>query len=74
MAASRRRRPAPPAGAQIEFRSRHAGLTLMGLGWHAQFIDGRFTTDDPRTAEGIAREAEAHPEYGIAARRAEDAG
>lgn len=56
--------PRPPTP-RFRFRSEHAGLTLDGLGWHAQFRDGRFATDDERTAIGIVARAEQHPEYGI---------
>lgn len=50
---------------RFRFRSEHPGLTLLGLGWSAQFDGGRFATDDARTARGIARRADEHPEYGI---------
>lgn len=55
------RQPLP----RFRFKASHAGLTLDGLGWHAQFRDGRFGTDDKRTAIGVMTRGEQHPEYGI---------
>lgn len=60
--------PAP----RFRFRSTHAGLTLLGRGWSAQFRGGRFATDDVRTARGVAKRAAEHPEYEITLVRGSD--
>jgi hypothetical protein len=57
---------------RFRFRSEHAGLTIDGLGWHAQFRDGRFETDNEHTAIGVLTRARQHPEYGIAIVRGSD--
>lgn len=61
MADTSRRAAAAADRPRFRFRSEHPGLTLMGLGWLAQFEDGRFETDDRRVAEGIAMEAMRDP-------------
>lgn len=50
---------------RFRFRSAHAGLTLIGRGWRAQFAGGRFATDDIATAQGVAKRAVQNPGYEI---------